>query len=214
MPEFSLAHRVHPATEGSAPHPGLLLLHGRGADENDLLPLAPELDGRLFTVSARAPLRFPWGGYMWYDLDPNAVGFPEPDTFGSSVDLLRRFMDEILDAYPIDGTRLYAGGFSMGAVMAGCLALLEPERIAGAILLSGYLPLGSDVPFRLQDAAGHPFFQAHGTLDGVIPVSSGRDTREYLARTPVALTYHEYPMGHEISYEELRDLSAWLTGIL
>ena len=214
MTRFALTHRTHPAVVGAEPHPALLLLHGRGADESDLLPLAGELDPRLFTVSARAPFRFPWGGYAWYHLDSNGVGFPEDGSLQRSLDLLRQLIDELIEAYPVDPRRLYVGGFSMGAAMAGSLALLQPERVSGAIVLSGYLPLRAGLPFRPQDAAGRPFFESHGTLDQVIPVSFARETREFLKGTPVALTYREYPIGHEISYQELRDLAAWTTEVL
>lgn len=214
MSEFALTHRTHPARAGSAPHPGLLLLHGRGADENDLLPLAAELDPRLFVVSARAPFQFPWGGYMWYDLDPQGVGYPDARTLQSSLELLKRFLGEIVESYPIDPQRLYLGGFSMGAVMSATLALLEPERVAGGIVLSGYLSSTSGLPFQPERAAGHPFFVAHGTLDPVIPVQFGRLGRDYLAQTAVDLTYHEYTIGHEISLPELQDLARWLTHVL
>lgn len=214
MPSFALTHRVHAATQGAPPHPGLLLLHGRGTDENDLLPLAAELDPRLFVVSARAPLRFPWGGYMWYELDPDGVGFPEAESLAHSLGLLQRFVGEMLEAYPVDRERLYVGGFSMGSVMAGTLALLDPGRVSGAVVLSGYVPLAANLPFRPEEAAGHPIFQAHGTADPVIPVSFGRESRDFLLETPVELTYREYPIAHEISYQELRDLSDWTTRVL
>src|SRR5690349_13251355 len=133
---LSMVHRVLPAAEGAPPHPGLLLLHGRGTNESDLLPLGREIDGRLFAVGARGPVRFPWGGYAWYDLDPRGVGFPDEATLRASLDLLRRFITEMLAAYPIDPDRLYVGGFSMGSVMAGTLGLTDPDRVAGSIILS------------------------------------------------------------------------------
>ena len=211
---FSLAHATLPARTGGGLHPGLLLLHGRGTDEYDLLPLAGELDARLFTVSARGPLQFPYGGFAWYDLDPRGVGYPGAGSLGQTIDLLDRFIDEILEAYPIAGGRLFAGGFSMGAAMSASLALLFPDRIAGALILSGYVPVESGLPFRAEAAAGHRIFEAHGTRDVVIPVEWGRRSQEYLASTPVALTYQEYPMAHEISQAELRDASTWLTAAL
>lgn len=213
-PQFSLVHSTRLPHSGGEPHPGLLLLHGRGADEHDLLPLAGELDARLFTVSARAPFRFSYGGYAWYDLDPRGVGFPGGDTLAQSLSLLDRFIDELMDAYPIRGDQLYVGGFSMGAAMSATLALLFPDRIAGALVLSGYVPAGADLPFRLEDVAGHPIFEAHGVHDTVIPVEWGRRSREYLAGTSVDLTYREYPIAHEISQRELQEASAWLTGVL
>lgn len=214
MPDLSLVHRTIPARSGSAPHPGLLLLHGRGTDESDLLSLGHELDDRLFVVSARAPFRFPWGGYAWYGLDPSGVGFPEPRGLESSLDLLRSFLGEIMEAYPIDPARFYTAGFSMGSVMAGTLGLVEPERVAGAMILSGYLPLHSGLAFRPDDATGHPFFQGHGSLDPVIPVSFGRETAEYLRGTPVDLTYREYPIAHAIGPQELDDMRSWMESAL
>jgi phospholipase/carboxylesterase len=211
MPDLSLVHRTAPARSGDAPHPGLLLLHGRGTDENDLLPLAGEIDDRLFAVSARAPFHFPWGGYAWYGLDERGVGYPEEESLLESLRLLRQFVGEILEAYPIDPSRLYALGFSMGSVMAGTLALADPQRVAGGMILSGYFPIHNDLPLQPAEAAGHPIFQGHGTMDGVIPVSFGRETRDYLETTPVDLTYREYPMGHQISGPELADMRAWMS---
>ena len=212
--QFSLVHVTLPARSGDHPAPGLLLLHGRGTDEHDLLPLAGELDSRLFTVSARAPFRFPYGGHAWYDLDARGVGFPGGDTLAHSLGLLDRFIDEILRAYPIRGDQLYVGGFSMGAAMSATLALLFPDRIAGALILSGYVPVGADLPFQLDGAAGHPVFEAHGLYDNVIPIEWGRRSRDFLAGTAVDLTYQEYPIGHEISQRELLDASTWLTDAL
>jgi len=214
MAEFTLVHRPLPALTGEAPHPALLLLHGRGADERDLLPLGQELDPRLFTIAARAPFRFPWGGFAWYDLAPEGVGFPDPESLQTSLDLLRRFLTEIVGAYPIDPGRLSIGGFSMGAVMAGTLALLEPNRLAAAIILSGYLALHNDLPFHPAEARGLSIFQAHGTLDQVIPVGFARETRAYLESTPVDLTYREYAMGHEIGGAEFVDLQGWVRDVL
>lgn len=210
MADFSLVHRTAPARAGDAPHPALLLLHGRGTDESDLLPLTAEIDERLFGVSARGPFQFPWGGYAWYDLDPDGVGYPDEKTLLGSLEHLRAFVGEILEAYPIDPARLYVAGFSMGSVMAGTLVLTDPERIAGGMILSGYFPLHSRLPLKLDEAAGHPVFQAHGTYDPVIPVRFGRETRDYLETTPIDLTYREYPMAHQISGPELADMRGWM----
>jgi phospholipase/carboxylesterase len=188
----------------------LLLLHGRGTDEHDLLPLARELDSRLFTVAARAPLAFPWGGFAWYELDPSGVGYPDKESIDHSLDLLRRFVDEILAAYPIDPQCFFVAGFSMGAAMSAAVALSEPEKIAGAAILSGYVPLEAGLPLRPDRAVGLPIFEAHGALDQTIPIRWGRASRDYLLSTPVDLTYREYPIGHSVDPQELRDLAAWL----
>lgn len=214
MPDLTLVHRTAPARSGAAPHPALLLLHGRGTDENDLLPLAGEIDERLFGISARAPFHFPWGGYAWYGLDEEGVGYPDEKTLLESLGLLQQFIAEIPETYPIDPAQLYVAGFSMGSVMAGTLALTDPDQVAGGMILSGYFPLHNQLPLKLEEAAGHPVFQAHGTLDNVIPVAFGRETRHYLETTPVDLTYREYPMGHQISGPELSDMRSWMAETL
>jgi phospholipase/carboxylesterase len=214
MTDFSLHHAVLPARVGEGPHPGLLLLHGRGTNEHDLLPLAAEFDDRLFTVSARGPLNFPYGGHAWYELDPRGVGYPTPESIGATLDALDCTLDEILAAYPIDPRRLYVAGFSMGGAMASALMLLYPERVAGGVILSSYLPLHADLPFKTDAVNSHPIFQAHGVADGVIPVTFGRETRDFLQTTPVELTYREYPMAHAISPAELTDLQGWWRSVL
>ncbi len=102
----------------------------------------------------------------------------------------------------------------MGASMSATLALLYPDRIAGALVLSGYVPAAANLPFRLDEVAGHPIFEAHGIHDAVIPVEWGRRSRDFFAETAVELTYEEYPIGHEISQRELADVSTWLTRVL
>jgi phospholipase/carboxylesterase len=94
-----LVHRTLSARAGQAPHPALLMLHGRGSNELDLLGLAPHLDPRFLVVSARAP--YAWqGGYRWYELEgPNRQ---DTESFTESLKLLLGFIDDVLDAYPID----------------------------------------------------------------------------------------------------------------
>jgi phospholipase/carboxylesterase len=98
--------------------------------------------------------------------------------------------------------------------MSGTLALLHPDRLAGAIMLSGYLPIHAGLSFRPDDAAGHPIFEAHGIYDDVIPVWGARISRDAFSSMPVNRTYREYPIANQTSYDELRDLSSWLTDVL
>lgn len=212
----TLAHLTWAAEEwGDLRRPGLLLLHGRGSDERDLLQLAPLLDKRFFVVSARAPLPcFP--GYMWYDI----VDLATPDHAGlvHALDRLDQFSAEILERYPIDPARLYLLGFSQGAAMSALLALTRPERLAAAVLLSGYLPATGATQgmprLRPEGLADRAVFIAHGTLDPVLPVERGRALRDRFQATPATVTYQEYPIGHEVSLDELNLANAWLTAQL
>ncbi len=210
--DASLTHRVVlPRVASDGPAPGLLVLHGRGADEGDLLGLVTELDLRLLIVSARAP--FPLGpGFHWYDL--LAIGRPEPGSFERSRDLLGRFLGEIVDGYGIDPERLFLLGFSQGAMMSGTLLLTRSEAVAGAVLLSGYLPLHAGLAIVPASVRAKPVFVRHGIRDDVIPVAFGRESRDFLASAGASLDYGEYPIGHQISDQEVTDVAGWLTTLL
>jgi hypothetical protein len=113
----SLFHRVlEPENSTAAVHPTLIMLHGRGADEEDLLGLSSFLDNRLLIISARAPFGFPYGGYTWYDI--GQVGVPLPGMFDESYAKLNTFVDDVLRGYPVDPSRLYLFGFSSDVVRA------------------------------------------------------------------------------------------------
>jgi phospholipase/carboxylesterase len=214
MTELSLRHRVRPSTSRLAPNPGVLLLHGLGSNEEDLHSIAPFLDHKIVVISARAPLNHRWGGFSWYDLDGEGPGLGGA-TIDRTLNLLASFIGEIQSAYDIDPTRLYVGGFSMGAAMAAALLLLFPERIAGAVIISGYLPPDIDPPrYRVSEVAGKPVFQAHGTNDSTGPLHAAHMTRDYLRKTSVDLTYREYAVGHSVSHPELNDLAAWFDNVL
>jgi phospholipase/carboxylesterase len=189
------------------------MLHGRGADEEDLLGLASYLDERLAVVSARAPYPFEYGGgFTWYDIDE--TGVPDPEMFRTSYDRLTAFVKEVLDGYPIDRSNLFLLGFSMGSMLSFSLALTRPELFRGVIANSGYVPEGTDLVLRWNELASTAFFIAHGTFDPVIPVGLGRRTRDQFQTSNASWVYREYPMGHEISPESLTDAAQWLKELL
>lgn len=206
----ALVHKIAPlAASTPGPHPALLLVHGRGADEDDLLGLVPYLDPRILVVSVRAPLPFPNGGYTWYSL--GTVGEPEPDEFLESHARLGRFLEEMRSSYPVDPERIFLLGFSMGSVMSLALALSRPSEIRAVIAHSGYFPEGAALDFHRDRLGKCRFFVAHGTLDPVIPIRFGRRAKALLAEQGADLTYQEYPIGHTMSEESIRDMARWLT---
>lgn len=190
------------------PTPGLLLLHGRGADETDLMGLESAIDPRFTVVSARAPHRL-GPGFAWYGI--GSVGSPDDKTMRSSLAQLGDFIRDMVPAYNIDPLALYLMGFSQGAVMSAAVALLLPERVRGVVMHSGYVPVEAGLDFRPDAVAQKPFFVAHGLYDDVIPISYGHRAREYLTGIGTRLTYQEYPIGHTISEESLDDFTEWLT---
>jgi phospholipase/carboxylesterase len=212
--DSTLFHRVlPPGGHTTAIHPTLIMLHGRGADEEDLLGLAPYLDKRLLVVSVRAPFPFPFGGgYTWYDV--GAVGTPEPTMFRTSHEKLSAFVQDAVKNYPINPRNLFLLGFSMGTVMSYSLALTQPRIVRGVVANSGYVPEGTHLTLRWNDLSTVEFFVAHGTNDPVIPIQFGRRAKKLLSDAKARFTYKEYPMAHEISEESLTDLAVWLTQVL
>ncbi len=209
--QSSLIHKILPPRKKSEGNPpALILLHGRGADEDDLLGLAEYLDERLFIISARAPFDFQFGtGYTWYDI--LEIGRPEAAMFAESYSKLVQFFDEVKKGYPIDHAKIFLFGFSMGTMMSYALALTYPDAIAGVIANSGYVPEETGLKFQWDKMKGKPFFVTHGTYDPIIPVSLGRRAKELLVQAQATVSYHEYDMGHQINEENLNGMMKWLS---
>ena len=210
---LSLVHLIGEplAGTGGAP-PLLLLLHGVGSHEGDLIGLAPELDGRFFVVSARAPNTLAPGAYAWFHVEFTQAGpVINPEEAEASRVALLRFLDEAVDAYGLDPKRVFLMGFSQGAIMSLSLALTRPDKLAGVVAMSGRI-LPEVLPLAAQSEAmpGLPILVVHGVDDPVLPIRHGRAARDRLSGLPVALTYREYPMGHHVTTESLRDVTAWL----
>lgn len=207
-------HTALPRIEGGKKPPLLLLLHGYGANEDDLFSLAPYLDERFLVVSARAPIRLRgmMGGYAWFNLGFTPQGIAvDPAEVESARQTLKAFIDEIVATYDCDPNTVYLVGFSQGAMMGLAVALTYPGTAAAVVAMSGRLMPQTMHQVQDKDALiGLPIFVLHGTQDNVLPISHGRETRAALSELPVNLTYREYPMGHEVSAESLDDVTEWL----
>jgi len=209
----SLHHVVFLPTRKGERFPTIVAVHGRGADENDLVSLVLSLErADVILVSPRAPFPFPSGGFAWYDVVQEGV--PNPEAFGVSLGLFHRFIDEIKAGYPVDPDRVILLGFSQGTVMVYATALLDPNSFRAVAALSGYIPLHSGLTFDMNNLKGRPFFISHGMHDEIIPPKFGREAAEFLKKTGAQVTYREYLMGHQVSEETMRDLAAWLKTIL
>lgn len=198
-------------TNGEKP-PVLLLLHGFGADENDLFGLAPFMDERFFVASVQAPFALPFGGRAWFELyfEGGQVSGFDPKQFEQSLEMILKFVDELIAEHDLDTTRVYLCGFSQGSMMSVSSVFTEPEKFAGAVLMSGRAANEMIVQENIEKLKDFPIFVTHGTLDQVLPIENGRATKEILSRLPVNLKYKEYEMAHEISQESLTDVSNWL----
>ena len=210
----ALSYSERPSSGDAA---GLLILHhGRGADENDLLGLADALDPqrRMHVVAPRAPLALPGlPGNHWYVVP--RVGYPDPETFRSAYTTLAAFHDETWARTVIGPERTVLGGFSMGAVMSFALGLAgERPAPAGILGFSGFVPAVEGWAPDLAGRAGTEVFIAHGASDPVIEVAFARRARDLLEAGGLAVSYRESRAAHHIEPADLPAASAWLERVV
>lgn len=201
--------RVPPA--GERP-PLLVVLHGIGADENDLFPLASLLDPRLRVVSLRAPRSY-GPGRAWFHLEWRPDGTVDPDVAQARETLAE--LDAWLAAAPArfgtDEERTYLLGFSQGAMMSVGMLRRAPHRLAGVVALSGRSPDGLfEAEASPEAIAAVPLLVAHGLFDDVLPIAHGRRLREIFGVLSRDFTYREFPVAHGIADDELALVRSWL----
>jgi phospholipase/carboxylesterase len=214
--DLSLVHRVRAAGAPAVPPdrpPLLILLHGVGSNELAMAALSDSFDPRFIVVSARSPIPLGPFAFAWFNVTftPNGPVI-EADEAEAAWLRVTRFIDEAVAAYDADPRQVFAVGFSQGGIVALATMLTAPERLAGAVCMSGRLPpevlphiVGPD---RLRDK---PVLIVHGVNDDVLGVAFARSARTILGQLPVALEYHEFEIGHTTSPASLAVVSDWLT---
>ncbi len=210
----------------TAPNPRatVLLMHGLGADGNDFVPIAGELD-----LSAVGPVRFVFpnapimpvtinGGMQmpaWYDI-MGADLVKREDEAGLRTSLAA--IEVLLareKARGIPAERIVIAGFSQGCAMALLTGLRHAERLAGIVALSGYLPLAATTAAERSAANAHtPIFMAHGQQDNVVVPQRAAASHDALRALGYSVDWHEYPMAHSVCMEEIEDLNQWLNRVL
>jgi len=210
----------------TAPNPTatVIVMHGLGADGNDFVPIAGEMD-----LSSVGPVRFVFpnapvmpvtinGGYQmpaWYDI---AVADLQVQEDEAGLRRSQATIEAVIaneKARGIAAGRIVVAGFSQGCAMALMTGLRHAERLAGIVGLSGYLPIAATTAAE-RHAANHetPVFLAHGRQDPVVPYAAAVRTREALAALGYAVEWHEYPMAHSVCMEEIADLNRFLLRVL
>ncbi len=201
----------------AGPPQGLLVLcHGRGTSEQDLLPWADVLDRehRLHVVAPRGPLQIPgWPGYHWYRVP--RVGDPERESFEASCSALAELQDELWRSTGLGPDRTVLGGFSMGTVMSYAMGL-NPDRpaVAGILAFSGFVPTVEGWHPELQGREGTQVLIAHGRADPVIGVEFGRRARDLLQAGGLSVEYRESDAAHNIELDDVARGAAWLRELL
>jgi phospholipase/carboxylesterase len=198
------------------PEGALILNHGRGTDERDLYDLLEVLDPdrRLLGITPGGPLtNIPPGGRHWYVVP--RVGYPDPETFHRSYELLTGFLDETLEARGIGWDRAVLGGFSMGTVMSYAVGLGEERPSpAGILALSGFLPTVEGWRAELEGREGLPVLIHHGRQDPIMEVGFGRAANETLKRGGLDVTYIETDAGHWVPPELLEQFAEFVARVV
>ena len=205
-----LVFRERPADGDPA---GLLVLHhGRGADEHDLLGLADVLDPgrRLHVATPRAPLQLPgWPGHHWYVVP--RVGYPDPDTFHAAFDALAELHDDLWERTGVGPERTVFGGFSMGSVMSYSLGLGRGRPApAGILAFSGFVPTVEGWQPELAGRESTRVFIAHGRADPIMDITFARQARELLEAGGLPVEYLESDAAHHIDPAHVEPAVAWL----
>jgi phospholipase/carboxylesterase len=211
LPHDARIYRERPADGDPA---GLLVLHhGRGADETDLLPLSDQLDPqrRLHVLAPRAPLRLRGPGYDWYVVP--RVGYPDPETFHASYRLLAELHDETWERLGLTPKQTVLGGFSMGSVMSYALGLgADRPAPAGILAFSGFVPTVDGWEPQLPRPTR--VFIAHGRLDPIMEIDFARQARRLLEDSGMEVEYHEGDYGHWVEPPQLAEAQTWLADVL
>lgn len=190
----------------------LVMLHGYGSNEKDLMQLAPWLDESLRFISVRAPLQLAPEMYGWFPVEFTQEGITvDQDAARKAKETLIEFFRHIIGKHDAQEGKILLMGFSQGAVMSYLTALAEPSLLHGVIALSGQFPDPSSlVNAHPETLRTIPFLVVHGLYDNVLPVANGRISENWLKEHVDTLTYREYPMGHEINAEALDMIKQWL----
>jgi phospholipase/carboxylesterase len=210
MTTLEFRSRIPPSAPDDAPV--LVLLHGRGSDENDLLGLAPHLPADWIVITPRAPFSgLPWGygpGWAWYQFQGGAR--PEPKSFTESVARIGDFLEQLPVLLARPAGPVVLGGFSQGGTVSLGYALQRPGGAPLVVNLSGFLPEHPAVEVTPATAAGIDLFWGHGTEDPNIPYRLATAGWDQLRQAGARLTARSYRMGHTITEPELDDLIAWI----
>jgi phospholipase/carboxylesterase len=206
------------------PEIAIIWMHGLGADGNDFVPMVRELDLAglpgirfIFPHAKTMPVTINNGYVMrsWYDISGLELTRREDENgLRASQQDVEAFIARE-KARGIPASRIVLAGFSQGCAMAIQTGLRQPEKLAGLLCLSGYVPLSAKLATERTEAGkSTPIFMAHGRYDNVVPFNRAEASRDLLVSLGYALEWHEYAMQHSLCLEEVQDISAWLKKVL
>jgi phospholipase/carboxylesterase len=211
--DLSLKYLVQLPAEKAEHPPVIIVLHGRGSNEEDLFSLRDKFPKNYLVVFARAPYHMYMNSYQWFDMVTDS-GKHEGNVqnLAYSRNLLTKFITEVINKYHADPKQVYMAGFSQGGMMSYEVGLTAPDKLKGIGVLSGslfesLLPLIKVTP-ALKNLK---IFVAHGTADKRVNFEYGQQSVDYLRSIGLNPDFHTYHnMTHEVKGEEIDDLVKWL----
>ncbi|HEX6266224.1 MAG TPA: alpha/beta fold hydrolase [Burkholderiales bacterium] len=203
---------------GADPQAAVIWLHGLGADGHDFEPIVPQLELAqpvrfVFPHAPVRPVTLNQGMRMraWYDI-LQLGGGPEDE---AGVRASQGLVEDLIGQQRLPADRIVLAGFSQGGAIVLQTALRHPQRLAGVLALSTYLPLAATLlAERSPASAGLPVFMAHGQYDDIIPLPRAEQSRRLLESLGYPVQWHAYPMPHSVCPQEIEDISAFLRRIL
>tara|TARA_B100001971_G_scaffold189167_1_gene191029 strand:- start:972 stop:1661 length:690 start_codon:yes stop_codon:yes gene_type:complete len=196
-------------------YPLVILLHGFGANMQDLAGLAPVINATGYVYACpNAPIAFDMGfgqaGYGW--MSPQGQNTPEEVETAEA--LLAEFFDEVIQQFQVAPGQAILLGFSQGGGMTYRCGLTRAETFAGLVALSASLRDPGDLETRLPQDRSQPIFIAHGRADPMVSANGAHRTLAFLKEKGYSPEFHEYDMGHEINGDVLSDLVPWMAKVL
>ncbi len=216
--------KVIEAQTGENPVATIVILHGLGADGNDFVPIARELD-----LSPVGPVRYVFpsaltmpvtinGGYhmpAWYDILGADLTNRQDEAGLRKSQAAIEVLIEREKTRGMPANRIVLAGFSQGCAMALMTGLRHRERLGGIIAMSGYLPLAEKLPAERSLAnQDTPIFMAHGTRDPVVVLPRATASRDALEALGYKVQWHDYAMEHSVCPEEIADMQQFLRRVL
>ncbi len=209
---------------GANPTVSIIWMHGLGADANDFVPMLHELDLRglpairfIFPNADTMPVTIN-GGYVmraWYDIVATDLGRQEDEAGLRASQAKVEALIAREKARGIPASRIILAGFSQGCAMTLQTGLRQPEKLAGLMCLSGYVPIADKAAAEhTTQSLETPIFMVHGRMDPVIPVARAEQSRDLLKQLGYSVEWHDYAMQHSLCQEEVVHISAWLKRVL
>ncbi len=189
----------------------MVLLHGLGSNEEDLMQVGELLEERFTVISLRAPLVSSYGGYAWFQIEWTANGIRyDAAEAAAAISKVQKVLEEIQDQTGVRRERFIVGGFSQGSMISLGATLAAPTVVGGLLFMSGQMVPELEAMGKPNSLVGLRALVQHGLQDEVLPASGGRETKSFLERLGATVEFHEYKMGHAISQESFTHIIGWL----